>query len=386
MISEAALRQGLGVVVLARSADEPAAIEGVELVIGGIDDEAALRAFVERVDWLTIENELLDLDRVRAALERRPEVPFLPALSGVEVAQDKLEQKRAFERLGIPTAAFEILRADQLEAELARLGARFPGGFVLKWSRGGYDGRGNYLVRDPAAASAKDVEVFCRNGWSAGATIYAEECVDFQCELAMVSTRALDGEQAFFPLVVSRQEDGVCREVVGPATELGIDVETERLATDILRTLGGALELTGTFAVELFLCRDGRVLVNEMAPRVHNTGHYTLFGDEPSQFDLHVQAITRTPLATPSVRGIAAMRNLLGPSWIAQGQPCPAPTESPPPGATLYWYEKRDVSPGRKMGHLTGRVSSVEELPGMLEAMRAYEDQFWARLTNERQH
>jgi 5-(carboxyamino)imidazole ribonucleotide synthase len=384
MLAEAAMRQGLEVVVLTQTEDSPAALDGVRLVLGPLDDKAAIEELIARSDYVTLENEFLDLEAIRAALARHPEVRFRPPLAGIAVAQDKLEQKRLFRRLGIATAAFEVMQVDAFEAELERLGESFPEGYVLKWSRYGYDGRGNFVVASPRAVAAQDAQEFVRAGERAGAQIYAERLIDFQSELAMVSTRAPRGEHAFFPLVVSRQESGVCREVYGPATAFGVDARLEHEAEQVLQTLGSELDMCGTFAVEFFLCRDGQLLANEMAPRVHNTGHFTLFADEPSQFDLHVQAVTDRPLTVPAVHALAAMRNLLGPFSMASDRPCPAPSEPPPPGTSLYWYHKASASPGRKMGHLTGRADSVEEISTVLRAMREYEHRFWTTQADER--
>ena len=377
MLAESALRQGLKPVVLAASAKVPAAIPGVELHVGPLDDPEALADLVDWVDHLTVENEFLDLGRVEAALSRRPEVRIRPGLDAIAVSQDKLAQKRLFVRLGIPTAPWEVVHPATLEADLRRVGARFGHRFVLKWSRFGYDGHGNHVVTSPEDLARPELARFCERGVAQGAELYAEAMIDFQAELAMVSTRDAAGAQVCFPLVISRQERGVCREVLGPATALGVAAEVAEQARSVLGSLGAHLDWCGTFAVEFFLDADGKLLANEMAPRVHNTGHYTLWHDEPSQFDLHVQAVTGRPLQAPAVRGLVAMRNLLGPWDVSRGLPCAPPRRAPPAGVDLYWYDKTTVSPGRKMGHLTGRAHAPEALEALLAAMRAYEAAVW---------
>lgn len=385
MLAESAMRHGLRVAVLAEAADAPAAIPGVDLVLGALDEPAALEALAARCDVLTVENEFLDLDRLGAVVARHPSVHLHPSRPAIALAQDKLEQKRVFSRLGIPTAEYTLVRVASLDDDLRRAAGRFPGGFVLKWSRFGYDGRGNRVVGRPGAAERDAIAEFCRAGEAAGATIYAERRVDFAAEVAMVSTRAHDGRQVFFPLVVSRQDHGVCREVFGPATAFGVAADIERDVAGHMAALATDLDYCGTFAVEWFIDRDGALLANEMAPRVHNTGHYTLFGDEPSQFDLHVQAVTGRPLSAPAVRDPFVMRNLLGPFLLRGAHPCPAPSEPPPPGTLLYWYDKRTVSAGRKMGHLTGRAAIAGAIERMRDALRDYERRFWAGLSFERQ-
>lgn len=380
MLASSALRRGIEVHVLAKSARAPAAIEGVDIVVGSFDDETALNALFERSDVVTLENEFLDLPVLRRVLEQHPNVPLRPAASGVATAQDKLEQKRVFERLGLPTADYETVAAATCAEDLSRFYARFPEGFVLKQSRFGYDGKGNLVIDGPDDPSASEAEAFCRKGEAVGAAIYAERKIDFDAEVAMVLTRSPNGAHRHFPLVVSRQERGVCREVLGPATRLGFDAALETQTAEMLLSLGSELDLSGTYALELFVTRAGELLVNEMAPRVHNTGHYSLFGDEPSQFDLHVEAVTELPLTDPDVRGFVAMRNLLGPWELDAPRPCPAPSEAVPEGSMLVWYDKATVSRGRKMGHLTARAETREDLDAVLEAMAKWEMRFWASL------
>lgn len=383
MLAQSAMRQGLRPVVLAESASPPAGVPGVHIIRGALDDPSALAETFSRSTWVTVENEFLDLDRIRAAMDQHPSVKFHPGIAGIGVAQDKLAQKELFQRLGIPSPEYDVVTADSLRRDLERVRARFGDGFVLKWSRFGYDGRGNLEVRPDHPVPDEEIESFARAAEEAGGSVYAERWVAFERELAMVSTRAESGEQAFFPLVVSRQERGVCREVVAPATAFGVSPEIEEEVRNVLRAVGRELRMCGSFAMEFFLAGDGRLLVNEMAPRVHNTGHYTLFGDEPNQFDLHIQAVTGRPLAEPGLRSLATMRNILGPWLPAERRPCPAPVQPPPDGTMLYWYDKDTVAPGRKMGHLTGRAETPDELGRMLDAMRIYETEFWANIGSE---
>lgn len=380
MLAEAALRQGVEPTVLVGSASDPAVVDGAGVIIGALDEPDALSKLAARSDVLTLENEFVDLDELRRTLARYPQARLRPAADGIAVAQDKLAQRRLFERLGIPAADFDRVCSSSLSGDLERIERRFPEGFVLKWSRFGYDGRGNLAVRPAATVPFDEMAAFVRRGEARGAEVYAERMVDFECELAMVSTRAADGDQVYYPLVISRQERGVCREILGPATAAGCDEALEREARAILRAIAGDLDLTGTLAVEFFLDRNGRLLVNELAPRVHNSGHYTLLGEAPSQFDLHVQAVAGLPLSRPAVGGLVVMRNLLGPWTMTSKTTCPAPQEPPPEGTALTWYGKREVSPGRKMGHLTGRASSLPAATELLQAMAAYETRVWSAM------
>lgn len=378
MIAQAALRAGHQPVVLAGSRDEPAAIDGVEWVPGTLHDRGALEALFGRSDLVTIENEFLDVTLMREVMGGHPTVPLVPGLASIAIAQDKLAQKELFSRIGLATPPWEPVDTGALSRELPRLRQRFPRGFMLKLARFGYDGRGNLPMRPEAPTLDVEVARFCRAAEAAGSPVYAEAFVDFEMELAMVSARTRDGHQACFPLVDSVQEHGICREVTGPAVRLGRAAALEQQAEDAIRRVAEALDFVGVLAIEFFLDTDGALLINEMAPRVHNSGHYTLFGDESSQFDLHVQAVTGAALDAPSVRGFAAMRNILGPHGIAPGLPCAPPALALPEGMELHWYGKRTVSTGRKMGHLTSRAATAHELEASLAAMRACEDHLWS--------
>lgn len=382
MIAEAALREGFQPVVLAESRDEPAAIEEALWVPGRLCDRHAIAALARQVDVLTIENEFVDVGVLREVLEAQPGVRLLPDLDSIATAQDKLAQKQLFFRLGLASPDFESVEVEHIDEELPRLWRRFPEGFVLKFSRYGYDGRGNLVILPDRGPRESEIAHFCREAQRAGSAIYAEQHVDFKAELAIVATRAADGSMAIFPVVESRQERGICREVAGPTVRLGTAPEIAQQASRAIERIAEHLGFCGTLAVEFFLTNEGQLLINEMAPRVHNSGHYTLYGGEASQFDLHVQAIMGRSLARPDISALVAMRNILGPRGTISGLPCPPPTLPLPAGIELHWYGKRTVSAGRKMGHLTGRATSEESLQRSLEQMELYEDRFWAAFSD----
>lgn len=383
MLAEACRRQGHSPVVLLRSPGEPAAAAADELLVGELDDPRALARLFAQVDVVTIENEFLDLDAVQRAMQLHPNVPLWPAPRTIAVAQDKLAQKELWGALGIPTAAYQELPPGARAKDLQVVRERFESGVVLKWSRFGYDGRGNHLLR-PDVTDLGPALSFCAAGEAKGAKIYAERLVDFSAEVAMVSTRAQNAEQVFWPLVLTQQDHGVCRDVVGPATKFGVDPALEVQAQNIVETIGTALTVCGTFAIELFVTASG-LLVNEMAPRVHNSGHYTLWGTELSQFDSHVQAVTQTALSKPHITSLFAMRNLLG-AWGSNPHRAPARLDvSTPPGVSAYWYGKTSVSAGRKMGHLNCRAATVDELSALQASMTEYEHALWKKLGCEGQ-
>lgn len=382
MLAEAAMAKSTPVAVLLGSTEEPAALPGVELIVGSLNDEEAITQLFASCDVVTLENEFVDLDALRGAANKHPGVAVRPGLKGVAVAQDKLSQKRLFETLEIPSAPFDTISRDGvLSTELERICDAFANGFVLKWSRFGYDGKGNFVCARPAELDTEQATAFCNSAWERGGEVYAEAFVDFACEVAMVSGRRDDGEQVFFPLVVSRQERNVCREVFGPAHLFDVNPNLEAQAIEAHRQVGRELDMTGVFAIEFFVTSDGELLANEMAPRVHNTGHYTLWSGETSQFDVHVQAVLGQEISAPEVRDVAVMRNILGPWSLASPIECQRPQVQAPAGGSLYWYEKKTAKAGRKLGHITGRAGSPKGARALLASFEEFETEYWKRAT-----
>ena len=383
MLAQACRRQNHSPIVLLRSPGEPAATAAEELLVGELDDRRAISQLFARVDVVTIENEFLNLDVIRQVMQEHPGVPLWPAPRTIAVAQDKLAQKELWTTLGIPTAPYQVLPSNPGSRDIEAVRERFDEGLVLKWSRFGYDGRGNYLLR-PAVTDVMAALAFCAAGEAKGAKVYAERMIDFSEEVAMVSTRAPNADQVFWPLVLTHQDHGVCRDVLGPATKLGIDAALETQAQSIVASIARELAVCGTFAVEFFVTEAG-LLVNEMAPRVHNSGHYTLWRDDLSQFDSHIEAVTQTTLSQPRVTQLFVMRNLLG-VWGSQPRKTPAKLEfATPPGVEAYWYGKTSVSAGRKMGHLNGRATTLDELKALQPTMTEYEQALWTKLGCEGQ-
>lgn len=382
MLAQAALRVGHNVSVTSNSTPTSAAIKGVNVLTYAQEDAYGIRRLLAAGPAvITIENEFLPIDALIQALHAHPSVRFLPSPQSIATAQDKLRQKSLFAELQIRTADFVVLDESNLEASFGLLAKRFPSGAMLKWSRYGYDGKGN-LRWHPDEADKDLVRAFVEEACARGAKVYGEQLIAFEHELAMVATRAKDGSFIHFPLVYSVQENSVCREVFGPAAAMGADPQLESQAQIILRRIAEHLGFVGTLAVEFFVDERGALLANEMAPRVHNSGHYSLFGTEQSQFDAHVQAITDAQLKPPTTKALVLMRNLLGPAGRARSVNCPAPRRQPPEGCELHWYDKGGASEGRKMGHLTGRAGSPNELSRLRAQMADYEAQYWADLEN----
>jgi 5-(carboxyamino)imidazole ribonucleotide synthase len=335
MLAEAAAPLGVDVVVLDPTPDCPASV-AAEQVVGDFDDPEGVAALAARADVLTFEIELADPDRLDAA-GAEAGVPVHPAPDTLRLIQDKLRQKRAFADAGIPVPPFRrVDDVSDLEAALAAFD-----GVMLKARRGGYDGRGNVPVHDAdEAADALD---------AVGGAAMAEAFVDFDRELSVIGVVGADGVRTF-PVGENVHEAEILRETVVPArTSAAVRERAESVARDVLATLSGR----GVFGVELFAV-DGEVLVNEVAPRPHNSGHWTIEGAVTSQFEQHVRAVLGWPLGATTRRAPTVSANVLGtvdePREARLGNVDAVLAE---PGAALHWYGKREVRPLRKMGHVT---------------------------------
>jgi 5-(carboxyamino)imidazole ribonucleotide synthase len=318
----------------------------VPLVVGDWRDHRALEALAGQADVATFDFENVPAESAQWLALR---VPVFPDPRALALAQDRLAEKSLFGELGIPVPGFAAVddRAG-LDAGIARIGAPC----ILKTRRFGYDGKGQYRLRSPADADA---------AWAAlgeqAATVglILEAFVPFQRELSVLAVRARDGEFRTWPLTENRHVDGVLSTSLAPAR---VEPETAATAIAHARRLAEALEYVGVFALELFE-HDGVLLANEMAPRVHNSGHWTIEGSETSQFQNHLRAVLGLPLGDTRMLGHACMLN-----WIGE-LPDAVPVLREPGG---HWHDYGKASrPGRKVGHATLRADSAEELVATLE-------------------
>jgi len=354
MLAEAASPLGVEVLVLDPTPDCPACPPAADQIVAEFDDGEAVRELAERADVLTYEIELAD-PAALAAVSDETGVPVHPSPGTLETIRDKLVQNRAYADAGIPTPAFRAVDDEaDLEAAFDDLGRPL----MLKARTGGYDGRGN--------APVGSVEAACETFDGLGGLV-AEELVEFDRELSVIAVSG-DGETATFPVAENLHEAEILRASVVPARTS--DAVREE-ATDVVRDVLDALDGRGVFGVELFeraphgdadgssgrSARDGggRVLVNEVAPRPHNSGHYTIEGCHTSQFEQFARALCGLPLGDTTLRQPTVMANLLG---DPDGEERPAEPDGVPTAlrddrVALHWYGKRDVRPLRKMGHVT---------------------------------
>lgn len=349
MMAVAGVPLGLRFALLDPAADACAG-QVAPLRVGDYADRAALSAFADAVDVATFDFENVPADSAAALAEQ---VPVFPSPDALAVAQDRLAEKTLFRELGIPVPAFAAIdtRAD-LDAALAQVGTPC----ILKTRRLGYDGKGQFRIVSAADADAAWAALGAQ---AASVGLIAEAFVPFQREVSVVAVRGRDGEFRTWPLTENWHVHGVLSASLAPAQA---DVALEQAAVAHARALAERLQYVGVFALELF-CRDGELLANEMAPRVHNSGHWTIEGAETSQFENHLRAVLGLPLGSTRMCGHACMLN-----WIG-AMPDAAPVLAQPGG---HWHDYgKQPREGRKVGHATLREDTPEALALALQTVGA---------------
>lgn len=356
MLAQSASQFGCDIVVLERNEHSPASGLAHETVLGDWDNPDSLLGLGSMVDVVTLENEFVDADSL-AALEQFGHTLW-PSSSTMRTVQDKLLQKTALAEASLPVP--EFVATPDKDSVLAAA-KKFGWPMVLKKRRNGYDGKGNYTLR-----SAADIDsAWSQLGGDKNA-LFVEKFCPFERELAIMLTRSRTGEIAAYPVVETIQRDHICHVVKAPAA---IAPELAVRTAEIARKAVEAVGMVGTMGVELFLTADGTVLVNELAPRVHNSGHYTIEACVCSQFENHIRAVLGWPLGSTAMRAPAAvMVNLLG-AGKGSGAPHGLAEALAIPGAHPHVYGKSLSAPGRKMGHVTALGQTLEE--AMTKGQRA---------------
>jgi 5-(carboxyamino)imidazole ribonucleotide synthase len=349
MLGLAGIPLGISCAFLDPSPKAPAALVG-DLVVGGLDDVDAARRAASGATVVTYEWEGVPADTARA-LQR--DTPVHPLPRALEVSQDRLVEKNTFRSLGIATAPYRAVdERASLDAAIGELG--LPA--VLKTRRGGYDGKGQAVLRSDVDADAAWAQL-------GGVPLILEGFVAFSRELSIIAVRGADGETVCWPAVENQHVGGILHVTRAPAPHLDDALQAQAFAC--IRPLLDSLDYVGVGCVELFEV-DGTLLANEMAPRVHNSGHWTIEGAETSQFENHLRAVLGWPLGSNATRGASAMVNCVGTmpdrdSILAV------------PGSHFHDYGK-EARPGRKLGHVTvtatdeatlgERLASVEVIVG----------------------
>ena len=332
MSALAAARLGYRCHILTPDQDSPASQVSARTFLGDYEDPALLRRFAESVGAITFEFENVSAEGLDLLASIRPVRPS-PAV--LRISQDRKLEKTFLNEAGAVTAPWVAIasRAD-LHAAVARVG--LPG--VLKTTRGGYDGKGQVILRSVSSLNADWEQLQPK-------PLVMEAFIDFACEISVIVARGMDGAAVAFDPVENRHRNHILDMTIAPAP---IPVETAITAVDVALQIAESLELVGLLAVEMFVRHDGGIVVNEIAPRPHNSGHWTIDACPASQFEMHIRAVAGLPLPPALRHSDAVMKNLVGPEEAAQW-----PDILATPGLVPHLYGKSEARAGRKMGHVT---------------------------------
>jgi 5-(carboxyamino)imidazole ribonucleotide synthase len=338
MLTQAAIPLGFKVLVIDPNVPSPAAQVGAEEITADFVDSEAIKKLVKKADYITIESEHIDAKTLEEISKLG--VPVNPDPKTVQTLQDKLLQKNFLKENGIAVADFAKIKNPEDAKKTLK---KFGGQMILKIRRGGFDGRGNVVVRNEEQLKE------ALNHFD-GKLLYAEKIVPFKKELAVIVARDMKGNIKIYPVAETVHERNICQQVIVPARVSDKAIEQAlALGKKTAKHLGGA----GVFAIEMFLTKDGQVLINEIAPRVHNSGHFTIDACATSQFEQHIRAITGLPLGeTTLLKPVAVMVNILGErDGDVELKGLDKTLELP--HTSVHLYGKSPTKVDRKMGHIT---------------------------------
>jgi 5-(carboxyamino)imidazole ribonucleotide synthase len=348
MFVHAAQSMGYFTAVLDADPASPAGLVAHYHVQSGYLEEPGLAQLMQRCTAITTEFENVPAAALRTLGAHRR---VAPGAEAVAICQDRAAEKRHFVRCGVPCAPHAVIESpEQLAAVPDHL---LPG--ILKTARLGYDGKGQVRAADRAALAAAWAELN-------HAPCVLEQRLDLDFEISVIVARGAGGDVVHFPPQHNLHRDGILAVTTVPAP--GLDAALQRQAVDAAGRIAAELDYVGVLCVEFFVLRDGSLLANEMAPRPHNSGHYTLDACDISQFELQVRTLAGAPLVAPRLHSCAVMLNLLGDLWFAAGDAAREPDWASLlalPGVHLHLYGKAQARPGRKMGHLTVTAASPEQ-------------------------
>lgn len=358
MMAAGAQKLDLELCVQTPNADDPACAIASKVFLGAVDDATVTDEMAQQSEVVTFENEFIDLAALRALEKSQSSskqqagshksnnkgVVFYPQLSCLAPLLDKYEQRQYCDSIGLPSLPFATLNGEEDISLLPQLITKVGLPLVMKTRRHGYDGQGTFVLQTAEAV---------RERWQTLGyqPVLLEAFVNFEKELAVMVARSQMGEVVVYPVVETVQIDQVCRRVIAPARiQNDVSENVKAIATALMNNL----QVVGIFGIELFLTKTDNVLINEIAPRTHNSGHYTLDACETSQFEQQLRAVSGVPLGSPALTTSAAvMVNLLGTENSASDYAEKRNALSNIPDATVYWYGKKQSRVGRKMGHVT---------------------------------
>lgn len=358
MTQESAIALGIQLRVLAEGPTVSAAQAVADAPVGDYRDPATVKAFAAEADVVTFDHE-----HVPTALLRELEaagVAVRPGPDALVHAQDKAVMRERLDTIDAPAPAHQVVATPADVSDFAKRVGGFP--IILKTTRGGYDGKGVWFVDGPDDAAVAQA-------FGSGVPILAEEKVDFVRELSAIVARSPHGQAVAYPVVESVQRDGICVEVTAPAP--GLDPDKAAQAQQTALRIAGELGVVGILAVEMFEARDGRLLVNELAMRPHNTGHWSIEGAVTSQFENHLRAVLDLPLGSPAARApYTVMVNVLG-GDVEDMHLGLLHCMARDPGLKVHFYGK-SVKPGRKVGHVTAYGDDLDEVRERARHAAAY--------------
>ncbi|WP_404316976.1 5-(carboxyamino)imidazole ribonucleotide synthase [Bacillus lumedeiriae] len=332
MMALAAKAAGFKIAVLEPGENSPCGQVADIEINASYDDQAALNKLAEVSDVITYEFENIDYD----GLKKLQEIAFIPqGAELIKVTQNRVAEKEAIANAGVPVAPYAVItEAGEIYDAIAQLG--YPS--VLKTARGGYDGKGQFVIKE--ASQIEEAAQLLKNG-----VCVLEKWISFEREISVIVNRNLQGETTYFPVGENIHRENILHETIVPAR---VSDHVKEEAVKAAEKIAEALELVGTLAVEMFVGKDGEIYINELAPRPHNSGHYTIEACDISQFGQHIRAICNWPLQTPELLKPALMVNILGEHMegIMAGL-------ADHPEWSVHLYGKAEAKVKRKMGHIT---------------------------------
>ena len=353
MMADAAKQLGVQLVVQTPSESDPSVAIATHTVLAEINDATATAQLARQSDLITFENEFVNLEAL--VLLKQQGICFRPSLDSLTPLLDKYHQRCYLQELGLPVPKFSALEESSGDGSGWQsisqiLQSKIP--IVLKIRRHGYDGQGTFILKQ--TAELQPILERLRH-----IPLLVEEFVPFDRELAVIAARSVDGTVVTYPLVETQQENQVCQRVFAPAqVSEAIVAQAEAIA----HTLLTHLDAVGVFGIELFLTRDEKLLINEIAPRVHNSGHFTLDACVTSQFEQHLRAVCGLSLGSPVMQSAGAvMVNLLGYEYSHDDYQNKRQQLAAIPNSHVHWYGKTESRPGRKLGHVTVLLESVQK-------------------------
>lgn len=350
MMAGAAESLGIELVIQTPHPTDPAVSIASFSIFAPINDATATAELASRCDVITFENEFINLEALMPLAQQG--VCFRPRLEALAPLLDKYNQRCYLEDIGLPQPNFLTLEGEVGDQQLLHFESfgqpinlsklKFP--LVLKARRHGYDGQGTFIIKDSSSLQ----ETWKKLGYK---PVLLEEFIPFERELAVIAARSVAGEVVVYPVVETQQEEQVCRRVLVPAQ---ISSSILEQINAIAHTLLNSLQAVGVFGIELFLTPTGKVLVNEVSPRTHNSGHFTLDACKTSQFEQQLRAVTGLPLGSPALKcNAAVMVNLLGYEYAQNDYLDKRQKLASLPQTFVHWYGKTASRPGRKLGHVT---------------------------------